>query len=99
LFDEEVQIQSKIRSGSVTQGPEYEETPRKVRAKIEVGGALEGSFDSSLGSGRVFLLTNDPPKLGDLITLPYPYPRHPTINEVAPMKFNGKIHHVVVYFA
>ena len=97
LFDEEVQIQSKTKSGSVGSGPKYGDT-RTVKAKIEMEGLVEGGLDAAFAEGRVLLLTNQPPRLGDQIFLPSPYPRNPDIKQVNPVKYMGKLHHVVVYF-
>ena len=98
LFDEDVQLQRKISPGSATQGPSFD-PPRTVRAKIEMEGNILGTDESLVGLGRILLDTTDPPRIGDMLTLPAPYPRHPDITQVDVIKYRGQIHHVVIHCA
>lgn len=96
LFDETVQVQKRQTTGDASSGPTYGEV-NEYPAKIEMEGSIEGTQEGVLGVGRIFLDTGDPPSIGDLLTLPSPYPRHPDIRQVSPVKKDGQVLYVVVY--
>ena len=96
-FDMQVVIRPLLRPATNDDGADYGD-PRTVRARIETGIAAEGSGESDLPQGRIYLATAEPPGPQDVLTLPAPFKRHPTITSVDPVVRNGHVHHVVVSF-
>ena len=97
-YDIPVKIQSLVRRGNASELSEYSD-PRKVMAKIELGVFADGSQDSTVPSGRMFLATRQVPGPEDLISLPPPFRLHPKVDRINPVIENGQVHHVVVTFS
>ena len=97
-YDVKVKIQSLVRRGDSRNPSEYS-VPRVVQAKIELGVFADGSQDSSVPHGRMFLATRQVPGPEDLISMPPPFRLHPKVDRIVPVLENGQVHHVVVTFA
>ena len=97
-YDVSVKIQSLVRRGDNRELSEYSD-PRVVKAKIELGVFADGSQESSVPTGRMFLATRDVPGPEDLISLPSPFRLHPKVDRISPVMENGQVHHVVVTFS
>ena len=97
-YDVSVKIQSLVRRGNNNELSEYS-NPRPVQAKIELGVFADGSQDSSVPSGRMFLATSIVPGPEDLISLPAPFRLHPKVDRIIPVMEDGAVHHVVVTFS
>lgn len=97
-YDLDVKIQSLVRRGNAREGSEYSD-PRDVKAKIELGVLADGSQESSVPHGRMFLATQQVPGPEDLITLPPPFRLHPKVDRINPIMENGEVHHVEVTFS